>query len=481
MTALAADLRAARSDPTLVVLVLLGAAFAIAIGILAAERSPLAPVVLGIGVGAIALRLPPAAWVIGGLAFAFVARGMVEHGLAPGSAPYLDIPMVWVGFGLALATRRPNRTGQYLVLGIATLGICIAISTAVAGLEIQRGLFYLLLLGQPFAAAAALVLAPPSPQLRKIIIWTLLGLLAIQLPICFAQFALHGPGDPVQGTFLGSLAGAHLVGAISAVGAFWVLTRGGPWWTWVLGLSLAALPLVSGSKQVVFALPILLFVQTSRSLVQWGIRAAVIAVLVGILVAVPRLNETYGLTRISQTLSGQGTKEQSSKFVYNTTVDDPVQTVFGQGPATTVSRAAYLSDDPLIKENSPIDALSIAPAELTIRLGSLDPSILSSFDSAISSAVGLFGDLGIAGTLTYLSLLVFLYVAVRRTGSRESGGALAGIALMAVLGLIADWWEEGPLTVLVALLVGLALTDPDAHGLKPRRPLLRRRRAAEAG
>jgi hypothetical protein len=400
---------------------------------------------------------------------------MVDHGLAPGSAPYLDIPMVWAGFALAVVTRKPRRTGQYLMFGIAMLALCVTVSTIATGLEPQRGLFYFLLLGEPFAAVAALVLAPPSPQLRSIIIWVLVGLLAIQLPICFAQFALHGPGDPVQGTFTGSLAGAHLVGAVSAVGAFWVLTRGGPWWMWGLGFALAALPLVAGAKQVVFALPILLFVQTSRSLVQWGIRAAVIAVLVGILVAVPRLNETYGLTRITQTLNGQGTKERSTKFVYESTVDDPLQAVFGQGPAMTVSRAAYLSDDPLIKQDSPLDSISIAPAELTIRLGSLDPSILSSFDSAISSAVGVFGDLGFAGSLTYLALLVFIYVAVRRTGSREAGGALAGLALMAVLGLIADWWEEGPFTVLIALLAGLALTDPNATGLPPRRRLFRRR------
>ena len=467
------SLRAGRSDPLVVALVLLGAALATGLGLLAAAGSPAAPIVLALGVGAIALRLPPAVWVLGGLAFAFAARGLVDQGLAPGSAPYLDIPMVWIGFGLALFTRRADRLGQILIYGIATLATVIAVSTVLAGTEIQRGLFYLLLLGQPFAAVAALVISPPRSELRKLIVLALGLLLAIQLPICLAQFALYGPGDPVQGTFLGSLAGAHLVGAISAVGAFWILTRGGSWPSWILGFSLAGLPLISGSKQVVFALPVLLFVQTSRSLVQWGIRLAVIAALVGTLVAVPRLNETYGLTRISETLSGDTAKQAKASVVIRATTDEPLQFALGQGPATTVSRAAYLSNDPLIKPSSPIEMLSIAPSELTINLGSLDPSILSSFDSGISSAVGLFGDLGIAGLLAYLSLLLFLYVQVRRTGSREAGGALAGLALMAVLGILADWWEQGPFTVFVALLVGLALTDPRASGLPPRRRLVR--------
>jgi hypothetical protein len=207
-----------------------------------------------------------------------------------------------------------------------------------------------------------------------------------------------------------------------------------------------------------------LLVQTSRSWFQWGLRAAVIAVLIGIFVFSPTLNENYGVTRIGETLNGQTSKEKYAEQVVETSFDDPVAVGFGQGPAMTVSRAAYLSVDPKVKADSPIELLHIHPAALTIQLGALDPSIVSSFDSAISSAVGVFGDLGLAGTLVYATIFIGLYIAVRRSGSREAGGAMAGLALMAVLGFVADWWEEGPFTVLVAVLVGLALTDPDARG-----------------
>jgi hypothetical protein len=441
-----------------------GLAAAIALGALATADPAAAAIALVLGVGLIALKLSPSTWIFAALAVAFLGRVVAEFGAGGGAAPYLEIPLVWVGFTLALVTTRPTGLARRLVGGLAALFACVVVSTLVSGAEPQRAVFYFCLLAEPFAAVATLLLCPPTKQTRDAILVSLIALLAIQIPVSLAQFALHGQGDSVQGTFVGSLAGAHLLGAAAALGAFWIFSRGGSPWRYSIVVGLACLPLISGSKQIILALPILLLVQTSRSWVQWGIRAAAIAVLIGVLVLTPTLNQTYGVTRIGETLNGQTSKEKYAEQVVEKSFDDPVSVGFGQGPAMTVSRAAYLSVDPLVKTDSPIELLHIHPAALTIQLGALDPSIVSSFDSAVSSAVGVFGDLGLAGTLVYAWIFIGLYAAARRSGSREAGGAMAGLALMAVLGFVADWWEEGPFTVLVAILVGLALTDPDAPG-----------------
>ena len=71
----------------------------------------------------------------------------------------------------------------------------------------------------------------------------------------------------------------------------------------------------------------------------------------------------------------------------------------------------------------------------------------------------MFGDLGVAGLVAYAGLLGSMLLALRRTTSPEGLAASGGFAMFAVLGLIFDWWEQPPFSVVLAVLAGLALSE----------------------
>ncbi len=85
---------------------------------------------------------------------------------------------------------------------------------------------------------------------------------------------------------------------------------------------------------------------------------------------------------------------------------------------------------------------------------------LDSFDSATSSGIGLFGDLGLLGLFAFGGLFATVFLNVRRRRSPEAFAAASGLALYFVLGFAFDWWEEPAFTVFLATLTGLALTAP---------------------
>jgi hypothetical protein len=81
-----------------------------------------------------------------------------------------------------------------------------------------------------------------------------------------------------------------------------------------------------------------------------------------------------------------------------------------------------------------------------------------SFNSGVSSMLGVFGDLGILGLLAYGGLLLSLFLRLRTETSPEGVAAASGFALFLVLGLIFDWWEQPPFGVFLGVLAGLSLT-----------------------
>ena len=77
---------------------------------------------------------------------------------------------------------------------------------------------------------------------------------------------------------------------------------------------------------------------------------------------------------------------------------------------------------------------------------------LDSFDSALSSGLGVFGDLGIFGATAYLMLAGVVFGELRRRSTPEASAALAGFAIALVLGFILDWWEQPAFAVFLATL-----------------------------
>jgi hypothetical protein len=117
----------------------------------------------------------------------------------------------------------------------------------------------------------------------------------------------------------------------------------------------------------------------------------------------------------------------------------------------------------LLSEQSPLHALELGPAKLAAEAHTRAQTTSgggTSFNAGVSSALGVLGDIGVVGALVYMSMLGYLFVALRRSPRPEAVPATCALALFVVLGLVYDWWEQPPFGIVVGLLVGLALAHP---------------------
>jgi hypothetical protein len=369
--------------------------------------------------------------------------------------------------------------------------LCAFASAALNRTELLRPFVYVLLLGTPFVVVLALIIDRPTSRDRRLLGRVLLAALLIQIPVAFAQSQATTNPDDVQGTLMGAGAGAHVISAITMVGAIWVfvtLPR-------TLAVRLAiAVPLVlitflADAKQVVLALPAVVIAGNWRGKWDVLIRVSAVAVAVVALLTVVPAGDT-ARKFIDRTRGGQGGKEAAAATVFGNLRIDAPALVLGFGPAESVSRAAFMTTPLLLREDSPLQVLGLSPAKLAAKAQqkAFDASGGgTSFDTGISSALGVLGDLGIAGVLIYASMIGWLFVALRRSQRREAVPATCALALFVVLGLVYDWWEQPPFGIVVGLLVGLAIAQPSEprsalpEGSSPARPAVPRREHAHVG
>lgn len=446
---------------------LAAALLAVALGWGVTINQQLAFVALVVVVGLVASAAPTSSWVAAALVAALTFRGLVELGLLPSVATLVDLPLAWGALAVALLKRNPSRLRDgFDPRWLLALAAAILLAWAFNPSEVLRPLLYLALLGEPFAIVAALCLDPPSPRGRQLLTRALLALLLIQIPIAAYQLVTLGPSDHVQGTLYGAGAGAHVISAVCVVGGIWILARGGngalplPWRA-LAALALFLIPFVADAKQVILAVPAILVVTTWRQgpLTILLKVAAVSAAVVGLLVFQPAGQTAAGFLEGAQ--DGRGGKAEAASFVWDRLDREPASVVFGLGPAETVSRAAFMTTDLLLSSNSPLRVLGLTPAtvaqEVQVRALAVSGGG-TSFNSSLSSALGVVGDLGVIGLTVYLSMLTALIVGLRRLRSPEGVAAAAGFAMFALLGLVFDWWEQPPFGVTLAVLAGLALT-----------------------
>jgi hypothetical protein len=448
-----------------------------ALGYAVATNPALSFLIFIAAIGAIAFAIaPPTAWVLAAVVAAVTFRGTVELGVLPSGAAYLDIPLAWGAFAIALLRGRvATRFARHLVIGIGALFFTTLVSASLNGSETVRPLFYFGLIGEPFAIVAALLLDDRGADLRRPLAVTMSALIVLQIPLALFQFVEHGAGDGVQGTLYGSEAGAHLMSALVALGLVWWLTRSrNPLAPRALPITvtLTVVPFLAAAKQVIVALPAVLALRPRG--VPRRRRIATVAVVAASLVAlfyVPSVGATYVFPSLERTTEGHSGKVIALEQIWQEARSDSVNLLFGQGPAQTVSHSAFLSTDPLSKADSPVAILGIEPSDMASDFAGF--SSAGSFDSPRSSAIGLAGDLGLLGTLAYLVLLLLVLRAVRRTNSREAAIGTAALLMFGLLGLVNDWWEQSAFTVPVGVLAGLALTgghpEPAMNAARPHR------------
>jgi len=437
------------------------------IGVETAANPQVAFVLVVCMVGALALAAPAGAWVLAAVVAALTFKGLVTLGLLPGIAAYLDIPIAWGALlaGFLARSGSAGRAGAQL-RWLGLLAAAVFLAWAFHPSEVLRPLLYLALLGEPFAIVCALLLDPPSPRLRQFLVRSLVALVAAQVVLSAWQVRRFGLGSPdkIQGTLWGAGAGAHVMSAAVVLGCLWLLaSRRGRLNEWVLVAvaALVAVPIVADAKQVLFALPAAALVAGWRSgryalVLNVGLMLSALALLI---VFDPVSKDA--IYRLQEARSGNNGKEQTAKIIWHRLDSNPASLAFGEGPAETVSRAAFLTTPLQLQSDSPLRSLGLRPATLAVEVQTQATQVSggrTSFNSGVSSMLGVFGDLGLFGAVAYLGLLVSVIRPLWRRRSALAVTATAGWAMFAVLGFVYDWWEQPPFTVFLGVLTGLALT-----------------------
>ena len=132
-------------------------------------------VVVAIGCLA-ALAAPPSVWVAAAVVAALTFKGLVSLGLLPSVATFLDLPLSWGALFVALSTS--HETGVVLRRHLRWMGL-LTVAVLLAWFfnpsEVLRPVVYVMLLGEPFAVAGALIACPPTPRMRaaleKLLAW----------------------------------------------------------------------------------------------------------------------------------------------------------------------------------------------------------------------------------------------------------------------------------------------------------------------
>jgi hypothetical protein len=434
------------------------------VGALVAEAPQVAVVCVALVVGLAAFAAPTAAWVAAALVAALTFKGLTTLGVMPSAVTFFDIPLAWGALAVALMRRRHLPQSATLPVGLLIgLSVTVAFSGLFGHSELARPFLYLALLAQPLAVVAAMLIDPPSQKARRSLMGILICLLVIQVPLSYGQVAQGGFGDGVRGTLLGAGAGAHVLSGVAVLGIIWLLARQpiGRAASLSLAALLAPIPFFADAKQVIFALPFTLFVARWTDVRQTVARAAVVgAALLVLLVAIPAGQTALGFLQRAD--SGQSGKEGSFDVVWSESKSDPASILFGQGPAATVSRAAFLTTDALLAADSPLRAFGLAPAPIASAAhlrAQLQSGGGTSFNSGLSSMLGVFGDIGLIGLVVYSAYWIAIGMRLRRRKTQEADAALAGLVMFVILGGVFDWWEQPPFTVTLAVLIGLALTN----------------------
>ncbi len=441
----------------------------IALGWGAAANRQVTFVALVALLGATALAAPASAWVGAALIAALTFKGLVSLSVLPSSATFVDLPLAWGALFVGLLKHRERSPFLTRHLRwLALLAFATMLAWAFNRSEVLRPILYLVLIGEPFAIVGALMADPPSPRMRVVLERTLLVLVLVQIPLAAFQFAKFPTPDYVQGTLWRAGAGAHVISAVSVVGAIWILAGGargalGAWRYPVVG-ALFVIPFIADAKQVIVALPAILLASGWRvGRVQFVVRGALVAAAVVALFTLTPARDAAA-RYVRENGQGHGGKQATALFLWHTLDGDPASLAFGKGPAETVSRAAFMTLPGYANSGAAFKVLGLRPAVIPLEAQSVATEVnhgntTNSSESSVSSFLGVFGDLGLFGAFAYAGLLLSLFFRLRRETSPEGVAAACGFALFMVLGVVFDWWEQPPFGVFLGVLAGLSLSQ----------------------
>ena len=417
------------------------------------------------------LSLPSWVWAAGAVGSALLARVITGYSPLPGIFVFADFGIVYVGLASVLIRNwgvRSDAARHRLGRSLSLLFIVLVVSWILHPSDLGRPLVVFMFWAEPFALILMLVIEPPSPKQRRFLIGCGAALAIVQVPFAAYQAATLGFADPVVGTLLGQGGGAHVMSGVTTLFGLALMS-------WGLGKSLSRallamvlalpfvviIPLVADAKQVVFVLPIaaaVLFFTTPGFARKAAILLPAIVALYYLLVYVPAGHTAVRF--LEDASSGKSGKLVSAEIVLDEMRRDPSAFVFGLGPANGVSRAAFMTGANL-REGSPLASLGLTPAALPLRVAASAAQVAggTSFNLPLSSALGVFSDIGVIGTLAYGWVIVCTCLPLMRKPSWAGRAALAGWAMSIPLAVTFDWWEQPPFMLALALLTAIAWND----------------------
>jgi hypothetical protein len=421
---------------------------------------------LGLGLGIVLaivllLSLEVEQLVLGAVGLALFARLLLPLG-APSFLVYAHYAVALCALVKLAEGQLPRIAPTLFRTGIGGLSAVVVVSAAAGGWHALRPAFFWLSIVEPFLLLALLA-GQPAALRARVRRWLIL-FATVQIPFAVVQFALHGWGDGVRGTLLGDGAGAHILGAVALVGGVLVATDSTPGrrrsWRYLLAGALFALPVLADAKQVyavlvLAGLPFVLFAALGGRgrVLQLGIFVA-LAVAIGSQVYTP----LGGIVNVGRAEQSSHEKSDAVRYVLHRIGWSG--SAIGVGPGNGVSRVALTTTPGY--GHVPHAVLGGGPAALaTDVVQRNNQRDHSSVDSAFSSWLGLFSDVGLAGIAAYL--LLGLWAVRSLAGAPPTERALGRFLLLyaAVLGVAFTWLEEPEFTLFLAAAVGVLAAGRD--------------------
>jgi hypothetical protein len=453
--------------PTIAIIIVGGAVTGAAI-----LKAPIAVwALLGVVTGLALLPAHSFVWVGAAVLAATLSRLLVTTGLAHGIVNFFHFPLA-LGAALVAATRgKPHAPlARSIAIVLAALLSVSFFSWLINGGELLRPLLGWLVFSEPLLIIYAVIKTPFSAGKTKLL-WKLALLISIaQFPPALWQAASVALGDPVQGTFIGTGAGAHLAGAVALIGTLICVAKGFSAPTiktkasWLIGgVLLFIVSVLADAKQAIIAfLPALVLVVLASAPIRLSSALIGFPILASVVLGSFSYYQPF-LMAIDWTMIGRGAlgKAQAFAVIAGKMEGGLGGWILGLGPGNSVSRVALMGI--YVKPDSPVYLLGLAPPPVTQELWALTFSnwlfASSSVWSGISSWLGLFGDLGLAGIGLYIFIFWKLWKSLAGHRRWKTTLAKAVMIMAAVLGLMYSWLEEPGFTLLVALLVGLGLVS----------------------
>lgn len=453
--------------------------------------SRLTPVCIGflfiiIGVGLIFQS--PSMWVfLGGILFILITffvpleflillsilsasfmRVFTYYGICPKFLNFSHFPLVLSAFFSSILVPKYKSKSSFI------LGLILMIFFVVSFLSwiINKGeviLFVLswLLFAEPFLLLYAIMKSSP------VMINKFLQKLALIIPIAQIPFSIYqalyiGLSDPVQGTFIGQGAGAHVMGAISLLGVLYILSKKIEKFNFnildfILLFFLFLLPTLADAKQclVAFVLGFLIF---GLYLFKIDFKKAIFvsALCVFALSIIIKYYPPIKNIILNRKVMSKGLvfKIDVSKIIISKNLEKFSNFFIGQGPGQSVSRASLLPLKGYIR-SLPKGFLSLKVSENTIKILKKVKfnwiATSSSVWSGVSSWLGVFGDFGFLGLCAYLSLFIFIWIFSSKSCVSYSILSKSALIMAASLGLVFCWLETPEFTIPWITYVGLGL------------------------